>query len=545
MPRTERKPAPEPKIAQLYKALERAGLVLSRDRYGVTYMAAPRFAGTRFHRIRLDGSSAPSLVRSIWGQAHTGADGYRPAVPMSKALSYEAMAELRARADELAPVPHHQRVARLADGRRIIDPAWANEGRGKSTWRAIELGGKGWRVLSGEPAGALFIRSASCERMAEPVRHARRRDPFAELQALFPTVRGDRMALLLAVMAWSLVSTEDHVMIVLFGRGNAGKSTLARLIRDIIDPNAKPLDPMPSGDAVRNLIVSGAHDRQLVLDNISSLERDVADMLCQRTDGYGGGGRYRTLHTNADLAVVPSSGPVLLTSIVAMLGHADLAERSIVLDVGEVNADGRTALPSTVVEARKAELLPALFGRLLDAAAAGLAGMDKFAAVPGFRNAAFAAFAQAAAPVLGETPAGMAALLSAMGEYTRALAADAAPVASALLDLVAGGPLQEGLQLGLLWKGTAAALLTELAKIPSVRMDAGFPRTGANLQGELIRLQGVLRSAGLRVLLLRRSRANVGQNQPARWIEVWQDNPEAAAAAELAERVADGAPVVN
>jgi len=538
------KPRTEPKITAIYKTLERAGLVLSRDRYGATYMAVPRYSGTRFHRIRLDGGNAPSLVRSIWGQAHTGADGYRPAVPLSKSLLYEVLSELRTRADELPEQPHHQRVARLPDGRRIIDPAWpAGKEKAESTWRCIEIAGRGWRGLQREPHGALFTRSASAEAMPAPIR-PKRRNPFAELQALFPTVRSDRMVLLLAAMAYSLVSTEDHVLILLYGRGNAGKSTLARLVRDIIDPNAKPLDPMPSHDAVRNLIVSGAHDRQLVLDNISTLERDVADMLCQRLDGYGGGGRYRVLHTNADQVVVPSSGPVLLTAILAMLGHADLADRCIVLDVAEVNGDGRMALPSLEVEARKAELLPPLFGRLLDAAAAGLAGMKQFNAVPGFRNAAFAAFAQAAAPVFGETPAGMAALLADMGNHQRALAAEAAPVASALLDLVSAGALLEGLPLGLLWRGTAAGLLTELAKIPSVRMDPAFPRTGAALQGELTRLKGVLLSAGLRVLVRRSGQAG-GPAGSARWIEVWQADPTAAAAAELEERTAEGAAIVN
>jgi hypothetical protein len=435
------------------------------------------------------------------------------------------MSVLRARSGELAPQPHHRRVARLAEDRAVIDPGWDN-------WRCIEIRRDGWRIVQREPAGALFLRSSTFQPMPEPVR-SRPGGPLAgaALQALFPTVRSDRLAVALAAMAYSLVSGDDHVLFLLHGRSDAGKSTLARAIRSLLDPNSQPYDPMPAHDPVRNLIASGAHDRVLGLDNVSAIGRDVADMLCQRLDGYGGG-RSRVLHTNADLAIIPSSGPVVVTCIAPLLGHADLADRAVVLDVGELGATERRKLASGAVQRQVDALLPELFGRLLDAAVLGLARWHEFGAVPGFRNGALAAFAQAAAPALGETAGGMVAMLAEAGRYQRVLASDAAAVASAILDMLASGPQQEALPLGLLWRGTAAGLLADLAKIPSIRMDGDFPRTGAALQVELTRLRAVLETAGLRVELHRKARAG-GPVGSSRWLELWQADPVAAAAAEL------------
>ncbi|HEV8502950.1 MAG TPA: hypothetical protein VGR63_15350 [Casimicrobiaceae bacterium] len=513
-----------PRITALMLALERVGCRLSRDRFGIGYVAAPGFA-TRYHRVRLDGQDAPSLVRRIWDEAHRTAEGYVPAAPMSKALTYEIMAALRARSGELAPAPHNRRVARLAADRAVLDPGW-------NDWRCIEIRRDGWRILRHEPEGALFLRSSTLAPLPEPVRHR----PGAQvagaaLQALFPTVRSDRLAVMLAGMAWSLVSGCDHVAFVLHGASDAGKSTLARAIRAVLDPNSQPYDGVPAHDTVRTLIASGAHDRVLGLDNVSTITREVADMLCQRLDGYGGG-RSRVLHTNADLAIIHSSGPLVITGIAPLLGHADLADRALVIDVAELAGEtARTKLESGAVQRQVDALLPELLGRLLDAAVLGLAGGGQFGAVPGFRNGAMAAFAQAAAPALGETAAGMAAMLAEAGRYQRVLAADAAPVASGILDMVASGP-QEGLPLGLLWRGTAIALLAELAKVPSVRMDGDFPRNGSALQNELIRLRAVLETAGIRLVLHRAARAS-GPGGASRWLELWQADPVAAAAAEL------------
>jgi putative DNA primase/helicase len=525
-----------PKIVLLLAALENAGCELSRDPYGIGYIAAPRFKATRFHRLRLDGADAPLLVGQIWDEAHR-VDGREPVASFSKALAFEAMQALRRRAAKLRNRPHHQRVARLPDGRVIIDPGW-------ETWRAIEISAHGWRILQREPKGVLFLRSSTFNAMPEPVRSDGADTVLAELQATFPNVRGDRMAILLAALAWSLVSSENHLLVLIHGRMNTGKSSLARLVRAIIDPNAKPYDPMPAHDTVRNLLAAGAHDRVLGLDNVSVLDRETADMLCQRLDGYGGGARQRQMHTNADLAVIRSEGPILINGIVPLVAHADLAHRAIVIDAGEVgDPAARPALGGAALTAKLDAMLPRLLGRLLTAAARGLRDHGKYGGAPGYRNVAFAAFAQAAAPVLGETAAGMAAMLTEMGAYQLDLAANAAPVASALLDMLATGPAAEGLPLGMLWRGTAIDLLAALTKTPSVRMDADFPRTGAALQGELIRLQSVLAAAGLRVLLRRAENLRSSPIGATRWIEVWHADPAGAAASELEEADRAGEPV--
>jgi energy-coupling factor transporter ATP-binding protein EcfA2 len=390
------------------------------------------------------------------------------------------------------------------------------------------LSAKGWRIAKNPPPGCRLIRGQGTLPLPEPIRPGRdgARRAIAELNELWPGIRGDRLIILLATMAWCLVSRRDHVAILVHGEYGAGKSSLARLIRGVLDPNRQPYQPLPTVDAGRNLLIAGLHQRLVTVDNTSeeAFTRDIADGLCLRLDGYGGA-RFRSLQTNADLTVIPSSGPLLMTAITPLTRYPDLADRAVVVDAREIRAP-RLINPSQLDE-RVAQLIPALLGVLLEAAVAGLARAADYGVVEGWRNARFAAFAQAAARALGEPPAAMAACLADMGTYQRTLVASMAPVAAALIDLAGQEPEETEtaslLPTGCVWRGRMTDLLAELAKNPALRMDSAFPRNPAALMGEILRLRPVLDTAGVRVAFRRAERRGKSPVGVARWVELWTD----------------------
>jgi hypothetical protein len=516
MPRTAKPPAPS-QFAMVFAALTRAGMVLSRDDVG--YIACPCSAATSYYRERLDGAEASALVSQVYDWFTTKVCGIAEPIRFTGKLRGDVIQLLRARAARLPESPHFRRVASL-ENRVVID-------RGEwGSWECIEITPRGWRLLPKPPRGVHLLRGAGTRALPDPVA-LRRRDfsPLQELHSLWPGIRGDRFAVLLAGLAWSLVSQRENLLLLLHGRSGIGKSALARLIRGVLDPHKLPYQGMPAKDATRNLLVAGLHERLLTLDNVSVVDREVADMLCQRLDGWAGA-RYRALQTNADLTIIPSAGPVLLTAIAPLTGHADLAERGITIglqDVGDASADA-APIGAAELDRRVDALLPRLFGLLLSAASAGLAKAHEFAPVPGWRNQRFAAFAQAAAAVLGEPAKAMAASLAEMGEYQRRLVGDMAPVAGAVLDLAAREDAETLLPQGCVWRSTVTALLGELTKLPIVRQDPGFPRSGSALTEELLRLRAALRSNGIEI---RFRRAATSARSPAgaqRWVELWRSD---------------------
>lgn len=532
---------PPPLIAQVFAALAHYGVEFSRDAYGGLYMAVPSFTQTDLYRVSLGSADAPLLIRQVWGAVHTIPGEERPAVGLSNAAMGTVLGEARARASLTPKRRHYRRVA--AFRRHVVLDCGAG-------WEAIGLSARGWKRLDRPPEGVNFLRSPSCRPYPIP-RHvdaAKRARAFAEFQSFYPGIRGDRFCLLLVVLAWSLASERDHWMVLLYGPEGAGKSTLARMIRDLVDPSDPPLATMPDKDAVRNLMTAGAHSHVLAIDNASGLDRATADMLCHRLDG--GAGQFRAHYTDSDVATVPSVGPGLMTAITALLEFADLASRILALDMRGIEEAHVAQLAQPDMQAKLDALRPVLFGCLLDIAVAGRAGAGKFEPIPGdFRGAQFGKFAQACAHVVGESPAAMAAMITDLNNETRKLVTLAAPVAAALIDMVTALRRDRERDAGMLggsggpvWTGTATELLAELGKAnPMARSDNAFPKNGARVQDELKRLKLVLAAHGVRVVERRTMTAAHSPAGHARWLEVWDTPPDDGAPASMPD-YGSGAP---
>jgi energy-coupling factor transporter ATP-binding protein EcfA2 len=301
-------------------------------------------------------------------------------------------------------------------------------------------------------------------------------------------------------MAYSLCAPAQHLLLVLYGSEDSGKSTLARLARAVIDPHDGRLFALP--EKLRDLVTVGASMRLLALDNLSMLDAAQSDLLCKRLDS-GVSAAYKANYTDADMVRLFSEGPIVLTAVTSLIGHADLASRALFLPAALAE---QAALAQSKVDQQLGRLLPGLFAAVLDAAAAGLAGAGTMPDVPEFRRRDFATFAQAAAPAFGRTPELMRALLGEHVRRQRGIVAQNAPVAAALISFAETTaaaatrelPKPDGAPV---WRGQSLTeLLVQLVKAnPAAVRDPAWPNTEAQFRFHLARERKVLASQGVTV----------------------------------------------
>ena len=105
------------------------------------------------------------------------------------------------------------------------------------------------------------------------------------------------------------------------------KSTLASLVRALVDPNTAPLRALPRED--RDLFIAATNAHALVFDNVSGLPTWISDTLCRLATG--GGFATRQLYTDGDEILFDATRPIILNGIEDIVARPDLADRSIFL----------------------------------------------------------------------------------------------------------------------------------------------------------------------------------------------------------------------
>jgi hypothetical protein len=417
-----------------------------------------------------------SRVRSTTFRRWLGARFYRQlGTPPGAQAMADALAAIEARAQ-------HEGIRRsvslrLADYNGVIYLDLCD-----ADWRAVEMRPDGWRVVADPPVR--FRRTKGMLALPEPV-------PGGTLDALRPFVNvadDTQWVLLISWLLAALRPTGPYPVLVLHGEHGSAKSTLAEIVRKLIDPNTAPLRTEPREP--RDLMIAASNSWCLALDNVSHLFAWLSDGLCRLSTGAGFA--IRTLYTDDEETILTAERPVLLTGIEEVVSRPDLLGRALLL-----------ALPPLKDRRRQAErelwrsfeiVRPGILGALLDAVCGAMARYDKVTLPSLPRMADFAVWATAAEPTLRWHPGIVMAAYTSNREAGHEVAIEASPIGS-LLCQWAG-------EVGA-WTGTAAELLTALsAKADEItRRSKSWPGSPRALSGLVRRLAPTLRETGIEVIL--------------------------------------------
>ncbi len=399
-----------------------------------------------------------------------------PANAIARVLSALAA---RARFDDGTPVVQ-VRVGRVGDG---SGPEFYID-LGNSSGQAIKLNARQWSVVDRPPVH--FWRPEGLLPLPIPVR-----DGSIELLRPYVNLSEPDFRLLIGWMAAALLPDGPYPILAVHGEQGSAKSTLAKIVRLLIDPQASPVLAEPH--STRDLMVTAAHGWLLIYDNISAIPTWLSDGLCRLATGGGFAGR--ALYSNGERNVVQAQRPVILNGIDEFVRRDDLADRCVFLHLPPIAA-GRRA-EAEFWRAFRAEY-PAILGALLDAVVGGLAGLPSVHVRELPRMADFACLGEAVGRGLG-WPEGtfMTAYRDNRLAASTTLIEDSV-VAAALLRSAAWGGLEN-------WTMPAGEMLRSLAKTidPKIRASVRWPKTPRMFADELRRLAPQLRTRGISVTFTR------------------------------------------
>jgi hypothetical protein len=358
---------------------------------------------------------------------------------------------------------------------------------GDRGWSAVAITPCGWQVVGCPPVK--FRRARGMLALPPPT-------PSGSIEQLRRFVNvadnGDYRLLL----TWLLAGLRPHgpyPVLVLSGEQGTAKSTTARVLRMLCDPNAAPLRAAPRN--VRDLMIAATNGWLLCFDNLDHVAPWLSNALCRLATG--GGFATRRNYTDDGEVLLDATRPILVNGIEEIATRGDLLDRAIVLHLPAIDEANRQ--PEAVFWEAFRKARAEILGGLLDALVRSLAILPEVRLRTLPRMADFVRFGVAIEQALG-WPSG--AFLLAYGANRDALQE------LTLEASLVGGPLREFVRRTGEWTGSATDLLDALTQLVDkpIRLRREWPKTPTTLGGQLRRLAPTLRSVGVEVAFHRAAR---------------------------------------
>jgi len=343
-------------------------------------------------------------------------------------------------------------------------------------WQVVQITPLGWNVVDDPPVR--FRRSRGMLALPAP-------EPGGTVDQLRGFLNLDDKAWQL-VISWLVATLRPrgpYPILALFAEQGSGKSTIGRLLRELIDPNAAPLRAEPNNG--RDLMIAANNSWCLAYDNLSHVPPWLSDALCRLSTG--GGFATRELYTDQDEVIFDFQRPLLLTSIEEVASRSDLLDRCLIIWLPAIPEDRRRSEAELFEAFRKVR--PQILGALLDAVAIALHRLPSIK-LPGLpRMADFALWATAAETAFCWPSGTFVAAYQGNRDSANEVALEASVVARPLLDL---------LEVEGEWIGASGELLKVLEERQGdqIRKLTGWPKNPRSLSGHLKRLSPNLRAAG-------------------------------------------------
>jgi hypothetical protein len=348
---------------------------------------------------------------------------------------------------------------------------------GDASGKAIRISADGW--LAVDRPGVNFRRPEGLLPLPMPVR-----DGSIELLRRYVNLTEPDFRLLITWLTAALLPIGPHPILVLQGEQGSAKSTLAKLLRLLIDPQACPLLALPK--STRDLVATADNGWLLAYDNISTIPTWLSDSFCQLV--FGLGFASRTLFTNNDRSVVHARRPVILNGIEEFVTRGDLRDRSVFLHLPRIAPAVRLA-EGEFWQAFRGDY-PRILGGILDGIVAGMSKLPSVRLAESPRMADYARWGEAFARGAGWGEGTFLATYNDNRKDATDAILDDSPLATILLQVARTVPTP--------WTTSPVQMHAKLTRIvdKKVTASARWPKTLRAFSNELSAIAPLLRLQG-------------------------------------------------
>jgi energy-coupling factor transporter ATP-binding protein EcfA2 len=453
-------------ISKILKLIESVGTKLFHDELGEPYASIPQ--GNHLKTMRIGGKQFNRwLSKLVW-------DNMKKAIRTDTKLNVIAILEAKACA-EGGTIPLYIRVA------------WHNDNLwyDLSDGRAVNSDKKGWQIIEQPPI--MFRNFSHQKQQTVPSRVG----DIKELLKFINVSDPEKQLLLLVWVVSCFIPDFPHPILCIHGPQGSSKSTLCKILKDIIDPSQLDAISFPNKEA--ELVQILDHNWFLCFDNVSYLSESSSDTLCRAITGAGF--TKRALFTNDDDFVFKFKRCIVINGINLVVGKPDLMERSLLVELDRISDDGINRREEQELYAELAKDKPSIMGGIFDTVSKALLIKPTIRLSKKPRMADFANWGCAIAEALGyEQQAFVAA-------YTNNRKSQNEEVIESNLLATVLARLMEDL---IIWDGTASDLLNQLnEKAGALRIDTShekvWPKSAAKLSKSLNIIKNNLEDTGIKI----------------------------------------------
>jgi hypothetical protein len=373
-------------------------------------------------------------------------------------------------------------ASRDADKRETHIRLASHEGRiyidlGDESWKAIEVSVDGWRLVNDAPVR--FIRGA-CAPLPVPT-HDGRVEDLKDLCQFDET----QWVLILAFLLQGVKPEKGYPILLLHGGPHAGKSTITRALKGIVDPSIGK--PRKNVGAIRDFAIHATKRHVIGIDNLSGLSADQSDILC--TASTGGGHSERALHSDSGEIIFDFTNLLILNGIDTIATRGDLLSRSFPITVHPPEK----RLSEAEFDARFQVIHPGVLGALLTLLSRILPILPEVKGLYTGNKERFIAFVElglALERVMEWEEGTFLRVIGDIRDDAHETAIESSPVGQAIQSLMTGKTE---------WDGTMGELLVNLRhQVPDRTWQSKmFPQDATRLSQRMTRLQPDLRALGI------------------------------------------------
>jgi len=461
----------QPHKAQADRIVElvwKENVTLFQDQYGDPYARLKNGEHWEIHRLR-GRHFRRWLCRLLWQAEHKA--------PNANAI-ISALAVLEGKSCFECPCfPLENRTAR--------DDVAIYYDLTNENWEVVKITAGGWEVMKTPPI--LFRRHAHEQPQVTPVRGG-----SVELLLPFLNLAEPRFVMLLLVyLVTCLIPGIPHPVPVFHGPQGSAKTTLARMLRLLVDPSSMGTLSLPTTNA--ELAQQLSHHWFAFFDNVTSLPGWASDALCRGVTGDGFS--KRELYSDDDDVIYAFQRCIGLNGINLAAQKPDLLDRALLFRLERIPKESRKSEEDLWEAFMKAR--PLILGGMFDAlsTAMQMRGKIRLAEMP--RMADFAHWGCSIAEAMGFSQAEfLAAYFANIGQQHEEVVQENV-VAAAIMAFTEGGKT---------WEGTASELLNALCGIAEAeKIDTHskwWPKAPNSLSRRLNEVRTNLAEVGIVVELL-------------------------------------------